>query len=376
METVREAAERRLHELKRRIEAAEAAGIAALSKVVPREWNHLGPPAPAAGRRDARPPMRPDVIAPRNNQRGTQARNPATDVAGLLDRSPSAKAAAGEFGLAAGRVPGVVRGAWHTLGGAVELGDFVSRVQNPVPDILAGRETAPDQVIQAGRGAIGYFGSRASNPGLAVNDVQTAYHRANVSLNPSASPQADTVIGEFKRNRDIGLNQGEVAFDVYAPTKVLKVLAPLRQLSRAERVAGYLRRGLPQGAAEALAEPYIDGLGHHVVPRRTLKAWGIPDFIGDSRFNIVKPVGIDKGQFYRLHYGVDTKVNGGPLRGRRGRGSGWSGRRLGWERYDQLGRIVHGTPEGIKDIVGASVSATAAAAAAERRRRSGERDED
>ena len=56
-----------------------------------------------------------------------------------------------------------------------------------------------------------------------------------------------------------------------------------------------------------------------------------------------------QGDFYELHYKVDPKVRGFRLRA-----GGWSGSKLGLEKYDLPQRIWYGTPTATKRTIAAS----------------------
>jgi hypothetical protein len=97
-------------------------------------------------------------------------------------------------------------------------------------------------------------------------------------------------------------------------------------------------------------------MGHHSVIRRSARLPGflgggpVPAAILDSPFNVLKPPGITKGDFYELHYAVDSKFKGARMAGR-GKGSGWSGKRLGLPEYSLPQRIWYGTPNATKQAV-------------------------
>jgi hypothetical protein len=117
----------------------------------------------------------------------------------------------------------------------------------------------------------------------------------------------------------------------------------------------FVSQGFSPAQAEYLAEPYA-GMGHHFIPRRT----GLPSIISDSRFNVLKPNGISRGDFYELHFRVDTKYPGSQLPASRG-GGGWYGGQLGIEKYGSVGRLWYGSPAPLKVTVGGTVAAGGAA---------------
>jgi hypothetical protein len=84
-------------------------------------------------------------------------------------------------------------------------------------------------------------------------------------------------------------------------------------------------------------------MGHHFIPRRM----GLPKSYSDSVFNVLKPEGMSRGDFYELHYKVDPSYNGGTVKGER-----WNGAELGLKKYGLAGRLWHGSPPPLKARVG------------------------
>jgi hypothetical protein len=76
--------------------------------------------------------------------------------------------------------------------------------------------------------------------------------------------------------------------------------------------------------------------------------------ISDSPFFLLKPEGIETGDMLERHYNVDPLYRGGKIPAEFGGGS-WSGKELGWEKYDQLGRLWHGAPMPLKAVAGGGV---------------------
>ncbi len=139
--------------------------------------------------------------------------------------------------------------------------------------------------------------------------------------------------------------------------------AELSDAARAAKIAKYMNQDFSRAKAEYLAEPYV-GIGHHFFPRRGVdlheslsqlpfvpKTITLPKFISDSRFNVLKPSGMSRGDFYELHFKVDPKFKGTGLARNLGPG-GWSGQSIGLKEYDQLGRLWHGSPASLKFAVG------------------------
>jgi len=80
-----------------------------------------------------------------------------------------------------------------------------------------------------------------------------------------------------------------------------------------------------------------------------LKKAPIPKWLMDSPLNVSRPRGLSQGDFYEYHYGVDPNFYGGSLPPHLNGGRGWSGNRLGSERYDGLGRTWARIPPIWKD---------------------------
>jgi hypothetical protein len=168
----------------------------------------------------------------------------------------------------------------------------------------------------------------------------------------------------LRRNFDIGRNQGELAVEI-APYVVgageLKVATGLGAATKASRVARYIDQGFSEAKAAHLADPYI-GRGHHaILPQRArlpllLGGGPYPRFILESPFNVLKPTGISRGDFYTLHSQVDPSFYGTGFPRRLGRG-GWSAKRLGIEKYRAPQRIYYGTPGATKAVVGGTAIA-------------------
>ena len=69
----------------------------------------------------------------------------------------------------------------------------------------------------------------------------------------------------------------------------------------------------------------------------------------------MKPDGIQMGDMYELHYRVDPSYYGGKVPQRFGNVGSWSGRKLGREKEDALGRICYGAPAPLKMTVGGTL---------------------
>lgn len=285
---------------------------------------------------------------------------------GLLDYGK--KVATGMVARPAGAVVGAARGVRHTAQDLVESVNFASRLLDPLDAQYSPRgEAAWDQVANAGGRAFEYVKNVVSDPGAVVDDVDHALHKLRVDINPSATPMAATIGGEFRRNYEIGKNQGEFAVDVGAMVlggRAIKKLAGLGPLSKEAQIAKFMEQGFNPAQARYLAEPYI-GKGHHNVAQASkipatikgvpipnaLVGFRLPRAISDSSFNVLKPSGISRGDFYELHYKVDPHFWNANLPAREG-GGRWTGSRLGLKKYGGLGRAWHGAPGPLKAVSG------------------------
>ncbi len=297
------------------------------------------------------------------SQTATGPRREQPSRNGWLDRNPTAKAVGIELAREAGNVVGLGRGAWHTLEGLNDGATFVLRLGNPLDQLISPPgESAAAQLVGAGREIGGYAKRAVSNPQSVVRDVQDKAREMRADLDPTATPAARTFSGEVRRNFDIGQNQGELAFDVGSLAvggPLAKTVGKLGGVSKAASAEKYLAQGFSPAAAAYLAEPYV-GMGHHFVPRsyllpRWLGRRPLPRVISDGPFNVLKPEGISRGDFYELHFRVDPSFRGTGLPPKIG-GERWSGKDLGFKKYDSLGRVWFGSPAPLKARVGGLTS--------------------
>jgi hypothetical protein len=280
---------------------------------------------------------------------------------GRAVQDPVVRAVAVEAAREAGNSAGVIRGGVHAVQGLVDGATFVSRLTNPLDRLVsAPGESAVEQLgrgaVNAGRMGVEYVRKGVADPQSVMTDVTDAAKKWTRELVPSATPAAPTLEGELRRNFEIGQHQGELAFDVGSLVvggPAAKMAKGLPRLSNVGNVEKYLAQGFSPRAAAHLAKPYpASNMGSHFIPRRTK----MPDFLGggllpksysDSVFNVLKPEGISRGDFYELHYKVDPSFHGIGVRG-----ESWSGEKLGLQKYGQAGRIWHGSPPPLKARVG------------------------
>lgn len=278
------------------------------------------------------------------NERPPTPRSPPKRPASLLE-TPAARKIGGDAARAAGNAVGVARGAVHAAEGLVEAAAFAHRVANPIQDFLRDpHNTASAQVGRSLLKVVDYAKEGISNPASVVRDIADGAADFRRTIDPTATPAAPTFSGELRRNFEIGKNQGEVTFDVGSlvvggpAAKTTKFLVPAKA-STAER---YLAQGFSPRAAAYLATPYV-GMGHHFVGRR-LK---LPERFSESEFNVLKPPGMTRGDFYELHFKVDPHFKGTALRPRAD-GERWKGEALNLEKHGLAGRIWYGSPAPLK----------------------------
>lgn len=276
-------------------------------------------------------------------------------------RNPAVRSLAVDMARGGGNAVGVVRGGVHAVQGLAEGATFANRLLNPSDSLMSPRgESASERLgrglLGAGQAAAGYIGKVGADPERVLRDVEAVGQQWRRELDPSATPVARTFEGELRRNFDIGQNQGELAFDVGSLVvggPAAKGVKGLGHASNVGNVERYVAQGFSPRAAAHLSEPYPSrGMGHHFIPRRK----GLPKSYGDSVFNVLKPEGISRGDFYELHYKIDPRFSGGKVVGR----ENWRGMELGLKRYGPAGRVWFGSPPPLKARVG-GLGATAGA---------------
>jgi hypothetical protein len=255
----------------------------------------------------------------------------------------------------------VVTGGVHLVHNALDGAILAERLQNPFVDYLISPpgESATDQLMGIELGALGLAKKVVTDPRGVAHEVAEGIRQLERDTDPRATPEAPTLSGEMRRNFHIGRRQGEVGMEI-APYAVgageLKATADLGALARANSVGRYLKQGFSAAKAERLAQPYR-GMGDHAFIKRgarlprLLGGAPVPEWIVDSPFNVLKPSGISTGDMYELHFKVDPQMYGARLPGGSGRGSGWSGKRLGLQKYDGPARLWFRTPNATKRAV-------------------------
>jgi hypothetical protein len=277
-----------------------------------------------------------------------------------LDRSGTAKFFGGQMAEQVGQGAGVARGTWHSVEGLAQTLDFVDRLLDPDDAEVNGADNAAwGRVFATGKSAANYIHRGIADPASVGRDVGITVKKLYTDTVPSATPTAPAFAGEMARRLGIGLNQGELGWDVGSlalGSPALKTVEGLGALGDATSAAEYVEKGFSAAQADRLAKPY-SGVGHHSPLSQTLaNKLGVPDWLRDSPFNVVKPDGMNQGDFYGFHFRTDPQFYGAGFSRKIG-GGGWSGKKLGLQKYGVLGRFWYGTPTPL-----AGVSAAAGAA--------------
>jgi hypothetical protein len=266
--------------------------------------------------------------------------------------SVAARNAARWEGYRSGLIPGVGRAGLHAVEG---FGDSIKtglRLSMPMVDKALSRpgQSAFDQLAAVGAHLGLGIDEAVLNPIEAWRKTQAFGRKVNSELNPLATPLPPTAAEARRAGKNVAMNDAELATNVLAAPiggEAGATLEGMRYASDAGDVAKYLRAGHPLDVATHLAKRYVQP-GHHAWAKSRM----LPDFLGggplppwlsNSRLNMLRPRGIDIGQFLDLHSRVDPKFFGTKLPGR-GRGEGWSAKRLGIPKYDELGQTWHGIP--------------------------------
>ena len=268
-------------------------------------------------------------------------------------KNPTVRSVAIGTARGAGNVAGVVRGGAHAVEGLLEGAIFAGRLADPFDGLKSPQgDSAIEQfgrgVVNAGRAAAGYVAKGVADPRSVVTDIRDKAQEWRRDLDFSATPTAPTFEGELRRNFKIGQNQGELVFDLGSLVvggPAAKAVKGLGGVSNVGKVEKYVAQGFSPKAAAHLAKPYPSrGMGHHFMPRRV----GLPKSYSDSVFNVLKPGGISRGDFYELHFNVDPKYWGNSAIP----GEKWSGKDLGLTRNGLAGRLWHGSPPPLKARAG------------------------
>lgn len=284
-------------------------------------------------------------------------------------RDPVVKAIAGDLAQRAGNAAGIVRGGVHAVEGLVDGAVFLRRLTSPLDLLLSPPgESAAAQLTGAASRGVDYVRRGVADPQRVVRDVEAKAHQMHADLDPRATPVAPTVGEEVRRRLIVGMNQGELAFDVGSIAvggPLAKGVKGLGAVSKAAKAEKYVAQRFSPAGAAYLAELYpASGRGHHFVPRR----YRLPAFLGggalpraysDGPFNRLAPEGMTRGDFYERHFGVDPHFYGAKLPARVGGGS-WSGKKLGLKKYSPPGGLWYGSPAPLKARIGGAASGVGA----------------
>ena len=289
---------------------------------------------------------------------------PETAKRSRLDDSLAAKAVGGAVAHAAGLAPGVARGVVHSAKGAVDGAVFVLRLANPLDEVLSKPgQSAWDQVDKLGRSAVDYTVKAVQDPSMVRRDIGSAARAFRVDHDPTATPVADTFVGELKRGFNLGMNNGELAFDAGSLLVGGAAIRGAAGLGRAAKAAAPMERAFLDanpGFAARLELPYsTTGMSHHIVNRgaklpKLLGGGPYPGWFIESEFNKIRhDPGISTRDMRRNHVGAGgPRHYGGGAIGREFGGGSWRASELGWDKYGPLDRLNYGTSPATKAIVG------------------------
>lgn len=291
-------------------------------------------------------------------------------VGAQVDRRPMLRPVAEAAAERAGQAAGVARGAYHAVEGLGQAAFLGARLIVPPldkafsPDISA-KDQVAGAIKQTAKDAANYGRKVIADPAKLGRDVVAKAQEARRALDPAATPAATTTAEELQRRFAIGANQGESAFDVGTLAvggPGAKVVGRAADAATVKAVTArkYIDQGFPPRLAEHLAAPYA-GMGHHNLPRRVWQ----PAWFVDSEYNVLKPPGMSRGDFYERHYQVDDRFHGTGFPKRLlqpGDPKGWSGKELGLKRYGPLSRLYYAPPGPLKARVGGLTAAAGAAA--------------
>ena len=355
------------------------------SYFVPTNWNDAGADETAAGRRTLQSDnarladvARRTAEGFRQTQRLADGRNVWTgeriEAANplpmpvapsrrtWLDGSKAAKLVGGALAYEAGLGPGVARGAWNTLKGAAEGAYFVKRMNDPLDLIFSPPgQSALAQVFKAGKAGANLAKRDFDNPSLLGDDIARGFHEFRQQNDPTATPMADTLGGELRRNFNFGLNHGEMGFDaasLLVGGEALRGAAGVGAVAKAADATELAYLAKNPGLEAYFDQPY-SGMGHHIWGRnQPLPSWLggglVPKVAMESPFNKIRDADMTKRDFFRNHVGADEDYWGGYMGRKFGR-SGWSGKDLGWDDYGALDRLNYGTSPATKAVVGAGL---------------------
>ncbi len=284
-------------------------------------------------------------------QQRRQGRKQSSWDLGALDRSLPARELAGPVGLLSGVPIGAVRGAGNAARGLWDGAGFAVRLADPTDGLREPPgQSAQAQALRAGQGILAYAVDRAQHPEKLGDDARNTFHKWRADLDPTATPAADTASAELGRTFKVGMNDGELLFNVASVPFGGEAADATRVFGAAPKMVDMAK--VSPELASYWAEPYLRP-GHHALGQRFYKEhvgrFPVLKAVGDSPLNTIR--GKTNGEMANLHFGVDDHFYGGRLPDRAG-APGWSGRKLGMQRYGPLARFWFGTPRAVKTILG------------------------
>jgi hypothetical protein len=281
---------------------------------------------------------------------------------GFLDRlnhSPLARVAGGAAGYLVGLPWGAARAGLHAVEGVRDGVNFAQSLLSP-----EGRADALNEAKFATHNALQYRRSVMADPSRLTHDAISGLNAVNRSLNPLATPIPDTASGAFGHELGIGANGGELLTNIVGAVALPEVFGGAKAVgtfaaTREANIAKFMGQGFDEQTARYLSKAY-DGRGDHAVISQSqnavfgvktplLKKVPIPDWIKDSPLNVSRPRGMSQGDFYEYHYNVDPQFYGAKLPRDLNGGKGWSGKRVGAERYRGAEQLWRRTPQIWKD---------------------------
>jgi hypothetical protein len=309
-------------------------------------------------------------------------------------------------------------GAGNVLLNMIEA-PFTDRVFDPVHAYRVGKEAELLRLDEA-RSRLGARGSAAEmlgglayiNPRSLAQPVAQAANIANVGRRVRPTPQRDAVKRVAKAGAAAGALNGFGYGDGFVDSTLgatsgtvlggtgglVGVVFPKlpgifgirgRNIARLRAAAASDRSGsqTSRDRRQYLDQEFNDGkrktLGDHFASRNDIKrirgkVWRplrpLYDWWSESPLNVYKPAHVTIDDLYGRHFETDPDMFGARMPD--GLGGGWSGRRLGLEKQEDLGRIIIGAPPPLKVVVSGTAAGGNAAAASYVYHRNGKREGD
>jgi hypothetical protein len=197
----------------------------------------------------------------------------------------------------------------------------------------------------------GSFQGRSQPATKSWLDQNPATKAAGGSVAQLAGNVVGTFGGEVHRNFDLGRNQGELDWDIASLLfggAASKALRGVGSATEGGGVAKFIGQGFGPSQADYLATLY-DGMGHHFLPRNALKPIQLPRVLSDSPLNVLKPTGMNRGDFYEVHYAVDPYFNAAkpphPIQAEAAGSRGHLIRSESWLGHSVRSALLHSKPD-------------------------------